>query len=166
MTPIRYLSLGVCATAMLLNTLPTAAQDAVRDPTVAPGETGATSQSPAGVEGMTVLVRDDKPYLMVGARLYAPGDKVGNLRVERITEKEVWFHDGSALIKVQRFAGIERKAIVAKPLCAPPSPPPNADTAVKPSTTVASKTKTAKRKAKRISPVPLPAAAPCEDIQP
>lgn len=94
------------------------AQDTARDPTVAPGSTGmATTPSPAGVEGMTVMVRDDKPYLIVGTRQYAPGDKLGNLRLERITEKEVWFHDGSAMIKVQRFAGIERKTLAAKPYC-------------------------------------------------
>lgn len=113
------------------------AQDGARDPTVAPGSTGmAATPSPAGVEGMTVMVRDDKPYLVVGTRQYAPGDKVGNLRLERITEKEVWFHDGSAVIKVQRFAGIERKALAAKPSC----------------------TASANR--------PMPTDATCEDTQP
>jgi hypothetical protein len=88
----------------------------------------ATTPSAAGVEGMTVMVRDDKPYLVVGTRQYAPGDKVGNLRLERITEKEVWFHDGNAVIKVQRFAGIERKALAAKPSCdARANQPPPAD---------------------------------------
>ena len=58
------------------------------------------------------------------------GDKVGNLRLERITEKEVWFHDGRALIKVPRFAGIERKSIAAKPACsATAKSPPSADAA-------------------------------------
>jgi hypothetical protein len=70
---------------------------------------------------MTVLVRDDKPYLMVGARLYAPGDKVGSWRVERITERDIWFHDGSALIKVPRFAGIERKTIATPSTCPTPA---------------------------------------------
>ena len=117
MIAVRYLAFAGCAVVLLAGNLPAAAQEALRDPTVAPTESGTAIPSPAGVEGMTVLVREDKPYLMVGARLYAPGDKVGNLRVERITEKEVWFHDGSALIKVPRFAGIERKAIAAKPPC-------------------------------------------------
>jgi hypothetical protein len=95
------------------------AQDAQRDPTVAPSATtGQPSPSPAGVEGMTVLVRDGKPALVVGTRQYAPGDMVGSMRLQRITEKEVWFHDGSAVIKVPRFAGIERKSLTAKPLCA------------------------------------------------
>lgn len=114
---IRSLNRASCTMALLLNALPVAAQEASRDPTVAPGENGVPAQSPAGSEGMTVLVRDEKPYLMVGARLYAPGDKVGNLRVQRITEKEIWFQDGSALIKVPRFAGIERKAIATQPRC-------------------------------------------------
>jgi len=117
MIAIRCLALAGCTAVLLMGHWPAAAQDASRDPTVAPSETGTAIPSPAGVEGMTVLVREDKPYLMVGARLYAPGDKVGNLRIERITEKEIWFHDGSALIKVPRFAGIERKAIAAKPPC-------------------------------------------------
>ena len=168
MNPVHQLPIAGLALALLLNALPLAAQEAARDPTVAPGETGIANQSPAGLEGMTVLVRDGKPYLMVGARLYAPGDKVGNLRVERIAEKEVWFHDGTALIKVPRFAGIERKTIAARSQCARPSP--NAETTAKPSTTAASKAKAAKKKVKRTSPAPahasLPAVAPCEDAQP
>ena len=111
-------SLAALAVSLVLGASLAHAQDGVRDPTVAPGSTGlATTPSPAGVEGMTVMVRNEKPYLVVGTRQYAPGDKVGNLRLERITEKEVWFHDGSAVIKVQRFAGIERKALAAKPSC-------------------------------------------------
>ena len=119
------------ALALLLGTLAAHAQDAARDPTVAPAETGApAASSPAGVEGMTVMVRGDRPFLVVGTRQYAPGDKVGNLRLERITEKEVWFHDGRALIKVPRFAGIERKSIAAKPACsATAKSPPSADAA-------------------------------------
>lgn len=167
MSPIRYLILAACAVALLVSTQQVAAQGASRDPTVAPAETGATNASPAGVEGMTVLVRDEKTYLVVASRLYAPGDKVGNLRVERITEKEVWFHDGSALIKVPRFPGIERKSIIAKPLCAAAVDWPGVEVTRKPP---ASQIKTSKARAKRSSPAsaltPQPAVAPCEDAQP
>ena len=116
----RGQSFLACAALALLLCVPLAhAQGAGRDPTVAPGETaGVSSPTTAGVEGMTVLVRDGKPSLVVGTRQYAPGDRVGTMRLQRITEKEVWFHDGTALIKVPRFAGIERKTIAAKPLCA------------------------------------------------
>ncbi len=109
---------GLALVALLLG-LPLAAQEA-RDPTVAPSDTGSIGSAgsmPRAVEGMSVLVRGERPFLVVGTRLYAPGDTVGNLRVERITETEVWLHDGNALVKVQRFAGITRKAIPGKPRC-------------------------------------------------
>ena len=105
------------ALVVLLSGLPLAAQEA-RDPMVAPSETGSgTGQMPKAVEGMSVMVRGDQSFLMVGTRLYAPGDTVGNLQVRRITETEVWLHDGKVLIKVPRFAGITRRTIAAKPLC-------------------------------------------------
>jgi hypothetical protein len=96
------------------------AQD-LRDPTMPPPESSAgpagTVASPLGVDGMTVIVRNGKSYLVVGTRLYAPGQKVGPLRVERITETEVWLRDGQELRKVPRFSGIQRRAVAAAPAC-------------------------------------------------
>lgn len=129
MKPFIYRTYVGAVTALVLGAPLAYAQEALRDPTVAPGETGASPASAAGEEGMTVLVRDDRPFLMVGSRLYAPGDKIGNLRLERIAEKEVWFHDGTALIKVPRFAGIARKALAAKPSCKTPLKSPTRATA-------------------------------------
>jgi hypothetical protein len=124
--------------------MPVSAQEG-RDPTIAPGETAAVQAPAVGVEGMTVLVRDGKPYLVVGTRLYAVGDKVGAMRVDRISESEVWLHDGRALLKVPRFAGIERSTVVAKPGCAHATGEP----------------RPANRKSN-----PHTVAAPCEDTQP
>ncbi|MEO7107945.1 MAG: hypothetical protein ABIZ09_16340 [Rhodoferax sp.] len=135
MMVIRYVAAFAVVFVSMLNVAPAAAQDA-RDPTKEPPETGAGSQSPTGAEGMTVVVRNNRPYLVVGTRLYAPGDKVGNLRVQRISETEVWFYDGTALTKVPRFAGITRKVIATKPPCTAPANSP------------------------------APAVAPCEDGQP
>lgn len=160
--------------ALLLGTAPAVAQEA-RDPTIAPAETGAAGQSPTGTEGMTVLMRDGAPYLVVGTRLYAPGDKVGNLRVERISETEVWFHDGTALIKVARFGGIVRKTIAApKPLCAATTAAAGPEAAGTPRAADAKKSR--KKKSKNHSTAkanpaanaanPPPAVAPCEDTQP
>lgn len=59
-------------------------------------------------EGLTVMVRNGKPHLVVGTRWYAVGESVGHLRIDRITETEVWMYDGNALIKTPRFAGISR----------------------------------------------------------
>jgi len=112
----RGLAMAGLAVALLLSGLPLAAQGA-RDPTVEPADTVSGGSLPKAVEGMSVMVRGDQSFLMVGTRLYAPGDTVGNLQVRRITETEVWLHDGKALIKVPRFAGITRKTIAAKPLC-------------------------------------------------
>lgn len=135
-----FMRLTACTVALMLNALPLAAQD-VRDPTVAPAESeseaGTTEQSPLGLGGMTVLLRDNKSYLAIGTRLYAPGDLIGTLRVERITETEVWFRDGKGITKVQRFAGIERKTVIVKPPCAAP-----------------------------VAPNPPPSVAPCEDTLP
>lgn len=161
------------AIVLLMGALPLAAQEA-RDPTIAPAETGAAGQSPTGTEGMTVLMRDGAPYLVVGTRLYAPGDKVGNLRVERISETEVWFHDGAALIKVARFGGITRKAIAPMPLCGAKTAAPSAEAASTPRAADAKKSR--KKKSKNHSTAkanpaahaanPPPAVAPCEDTQP
>lgn len=94
----------------------------LRDPTLPPSELGAgagskTSVGPLGSEGMAVLVRDGKPFLVVGTRLYAPGQNVGSARIERITETEVWLREGKALRKVPRFTGIQRSAVATTPTC-------------------------------------------------
>lgn len=168
----RALRMAGLTLLLVLGTLSATAQDG-RDPTVAPPELGATVQSPIGVEGMSVLVRDGRPYLVVGTRLYAPGDKVGLMRVERITETEVWLHDGSALIKVARFAGIERKVVVPKPRCDAAAPAPDTQAASAPTSKKArtSKAGTSRKQAQAArppasAPQSVPEAAPCEDTQP
>lgn len=134
---------GPCRGGLLLALLAgmqsLAAQD-LRDPTVAPGEQPLMPEmATGGTEGMTVLVRNGTPYLVVGTRLYAVGDKVGTMRVDRISESEVWLHDGRALIKMARFAGIQRSAVPVKPSCVPQRPTQQSS---------------------------APAVAPCEDTQP
>ena len=170
MSPSLRLTMASGAMICLIVTTHAVAQDVARDPTVAPTSTGTapgSTGSPAGAEGMTVLVRDGKPYLMVGSRLYAPGDKVGNLRVQRITEKEVWFHDGSALIKVQRFAGIQRNVVATRPLCTARGTDASTTSGVAPH--ASARTKTAPAHIRRPSPASAtrtrPAVAPCEDAQ-
>lgn len=132
MRSYRHLA-GTALALLLLWSTPALQAQVERDPTIAPGQTTAATAMPAGVEGMTVMARDGKLHLVVGTRWYAVGDKVGTMRVDRISETEVWLHDGVKLIKVPRFAGIVRTAIVAKPACAkssgaaavtvPPAPP-------------------------------------------
>lgn len=105
----------VCGTAVL-------AQD--RDPTAAPGQlegmagyaTGGTGPLP---QGSSVIVQNGKPFLVVGTRLFGIGQKVGNAKLVRITETEIWLQEGKQVTKVPRFAGIQRRVAQAPGACAP-----------------------------------------------
>lgn len=93
-----------------------------RDPTTAPtdGATGSTvlPGAPGAVrQGSNVIIRNGQPFLVVGTRLVAVGQKVGDARLERITETEIWLREGKQLTKVSRFAGIQRSPARAVVLC-------------------------------------------------
>lgn len=101
---------------------------ALRDPTQVPpgaapsaGDVAAPS-GPLGGEGMAVVVRDGKPFLVSGTRLYGVGQKLGAYRIERITETDVWLRNGSELRKEPRFAGITRKESKSPPTTSFTSP--------------------------------------------
>lgn len=163
--PVRCVRAQALAWALLACVLPLAAQEG-RDPTIAPGESAAVGPSPVGEEGMTVLVRDGKSFLVVGTRLYTVGDKVGMMRVDRITESEVWLHDGRALIKVQRFAGIERTAVPAKPACVSGAGTPTSPASSPAPVKASKKAQRAPASSPVLAPNSPPAAPPCEDTQP
>ena len=90
---------------------------ALRDPTVPPAGAGLASPALDAKSGgvapgaMTIIVRDGRPYLAVGTRLYAQGEKLGQARVERVTETEVWLREGGVLRKIQQFPGIQRSNV-------------------------------------------------------
>ncbi len=99
---------------------PVAFAQALRDPTVPPASAlsapaaNASGRAPAPDIGpVAVIVREGRPYLVVGTRLYAAGQSIGALRVERITETEVWLREGKTLHKKPIFAGIVRSSAVA-----------------------------------------------------
>jgi hypothetical protein len=83
-------------------------QPPVTETSAAPGSTSAAPAVQSG--GMAVLVRQGVPYLVVGTRLYARGQRVGQARIERITETEVWLREAGVVRKVQVFGGIQRQA--------------------------------------------------------
>lgn len=92
-----------------------------RDPTRAPpemaaAEAGNPAPQPWGADGMAVVVRDGKPYLVVDTRLYAVGQTIGSSRITRITESEVWLREGKTLRKLARFAGIQRAEVATTPM--------------------------------------------------
>lgn len=85
-----------------------------RDPTVPPTSASVelrpeqAAYASLGMQGMSVIVRDGKPGLVVGTRVVLPGQRVGAWTLERITETEVWLRDGKNTRKIPRFSGIER----------------------------------------------------------
>ena len=88
-----------------------------RDPTIPRASSGLSAfgtpgdaLAPALDAGPpSVVVRNGKPFLVVGTRLVAQGQKMGDTRVERITETEIWLREGGQLRKVPRFAGVQRQ---------------------------------------------------------
>jgi hypothetical protein len=92
----------------------TAAAQVVRDPTAVPPEAAPSSGTAAAgtswsVDGLGVVVREGKPYLVSGTRLYGVGQKLGQFRIDRITETEIWLRSGNEVRKMPRFSGVQRK---------------------------------------------------------
>ena len=98
----------------------------LRDPTLPPVEAGLVDTAPGGKSSgtepgaMTVIVRNGRPYLVVGTRLYAQGQKLGQARIERISETEIWLREGGVLRKVPQFPGIQRRTVTPPPKHLPP----------------------------------------------
>lgn len=122
-----------------------------RDPTLPPatvvGEAAGEVVSSAGAlllngNGANVVVRDGKPFLVVGSRLVAPGQAVESYRLERITETEIWLRDANGLTKVARFVGVQRQPAAAQ--CAK----------------VSAKTVSSKKNAKKLTPGQRSSARP------
>lgn len=155
MTPLLHRTVRALAVAAMACLPCLAPAQELRDPTQVPPEAsalpdGSGSGKPAPSPGMAVLVQDGKPYLVVGTRLVAVGQKVGNARLERITETEIWLREGKQLTKQSRFSGIQRS--VAKPLAPCKAPVAKSGTRTKPLSATA-------------KPAVTP-AAPCEGVQP
>lgn len=159
------------------------AQD-LRDPTRAPAALEAAPSEtpdalPVGSEGLSVVVRDGKPMLVVGTRLHAVGQQVGSYKIERITETEVWLRDGKGLRKLPRFGGIQRKVLAAeecpRPVANATAKSANAKSATaKPGTTKAAKPVPNKTPARASQPraaasapaTPANPVTPCEPSPP
>jgi hypothetical protein len=151
MTKSRYWRFGLFSIILSVLVLNATAQDG-RDPTVVPADAGSMPGAPGSGESAqstTVIVQGGKPYLVVGTRLVAVGQRVGAAKLERITETEIWLRDGRQLTKVARFNGIQRSVSKPASICEP----------------------IAHKRAGKSAPTPtrpaaLKAAAPCEGGQP
>lgn len=138
-----------CLIGLLLGAaLGVAGAQTPRDPTLPPLDAGVAVTPNAArslsfdSSATTVIVRNGRRYLAVGTRLYAPGEKLGQARIERITETELWLREGGVLRKLPFFDGIERHAV-------------SAPTANARKSRVPARTRT-----------PLPGVAPAFDVRP
>jgi len=102
----------------------------LRDPTLAPAAAGvASSSGPQREEilktgSISVLKRDGAHYLMIGTRLYGVGQRIGQVRVERTTETEIWLREGGQLQKIKVYSGVQRHAGVPPPTSKKPAVAP------------------------------------------
>ncbi len=110
---VACLGLAVLVSAQALAQQPPALRDPTRMPHAPlPVRSGADHGPKEPDMAMAVLFADGKPFVMQGSRLYGVGDKMGAVRIERITESEVWLRDGKELRKVSLYPGVERLAQV------------------------------------------------------
>lgn len=136
----------------------------LRDPTQAPvqmrppamaasgvaGATGADAAAddtlPGLSDGIAVVLREGKPYLVYGTRLYGVGQKIEGYRIERISETQVWIRSASGLKKLERFPEIQRSVVN----------PANEECLVAPAKEIPQPATPAKARAKR----PVPSSTP------
>jgi hypothetical protein len=127
--PLRSLTLGWLMGISLLFSFGRLNAQSLRDPTLAPVEAGLSSTAPgakpltAESGAMAVIVRDGRPFLVVGTRLYAVGQKLGQARIERISETEVWLREGGVLRKISQFPGILRRTVTSPSKASAPVAP-------------------------------------------
>jgi hypothetical protein len=106
---------------LLLTALPvfwlTAAAQSLRDPTLPPFGFGSGSSDARAIPSLrtiraplSVIAVDGRFHLVVASRLYAEGEKLGDARIERITETEVWVRQGRELHKISNFVGVQRRS--------------------------------------------------------
>lgn len=125
----RMAALGWLVGISLLLPICRADAQGLRDPTLPPFEAGLASAPSGGKSAsvepgaMAIIVRNGRPHLVVGTRLYAQGQKLGEARIERISETEVWLREGGVLRKVQQFPGIQRRAVTPSSITSAPVAP-------------------------------------------
>ena len=111
-----------------------------RDPTQAPASAGlaetgvvAAAQAPSLTSGaLAVVVREGVYYLVQDTRLLAQGQYIGQARIERITETEIWLRQEGIVRKVPVFDGIERRVAQSAASAPKKAPVPNRSAVVKP----------------------------------
>lgn len=112
---MRPLAMAWLAGSLSVMLLGTAAAQTMRDPTLEPAAPGMGTVLPGAeapeLSSLSVIVVNGQARVIMGTRLYAPGQKLGQARIQRITETEVWLREGAVLRKVPRYQGVERRSV-------------------------------------------------------
>ncbi len=107
-----WLCLDCLAAGVLVCSFDAVFAQSLRDPTVPPAAPGAWASGTAadrlGIGPEAIIVREGHPQLVIGSRVYAPGQKIGGARIERITETELWLREDGVVRKLARFPGVAR----------------------------------------------------------
>jgi hypothetical protein len=112
------LNLALLACSLVGTLVPLHAEEA-RDPTRPPPEVASLPSAPGESKpglplspgDLSIVVVDGKPLLVRDKHLYRQGESLGQYKIERISESEVWLRKGRELHKIARFAGIERRSL-------------------------------------------------------
>ena len=113
--PSKLLPSWLMTTAMFFAFSPIAAQS-LRDPTSPPPaavlNTSRVAETLLDMESgaFTIIVRNGLPHLLIGTLLYAQGEKIDQVLIERITETEIWLRERTVLHKKSLFPGVHRSA--------------------------------------------------------
>lgn len=97
--------------------LTTSSAQTLRDPTLPPAvqntkKTAATLPSLSiGTGPPSIIVREGRSYVVLESNLYAQGQRYGEVRIERISETEVWFRERNVLYKISRFPNSRRNIV-------------------------------------------------------
>lgn len=111
----RFVIWVMLSVTMQMSLAGQALAQSLRDPTIPP--TAALPAQPASSASgaaealgpLSVIVRDGRSFVVMGTRLYAQGQMLGQARIERIAETEIWLREGKQLRKVQLFSGVTRR---------------------------------------------------------
>lgn len=101
-------------------TLPAAAQEGLRDPTLTPtaarpAAAPASGAEPTGSSSQPqhIMVLNGRPYLIVAGRRLGVGDTWGEARIERIADGAFWLKEGGVSRRVSLYPGIDKRPAAA-----------------------------------------------------
>lgn len=86
----------------------------LRDPTRPPpgwgAQPGPQREPLDAFRAQHLVIVDGQPYLMWQGRRYGVGERIGDARIERIEETQVWLATPTGTRRVPLFTGIEKHA--------------------------------------------------------